>query len=261
MNGSPTGSGKRILYIEDDPAVATMVRVTLSLAGYEVVEASKGTQGLDLLYTSFPHAVLLDLRMPVLGGLGILDIIRGKSGLREVPVICLTALAEPEDIYAALYRGADAYLVKPIDFDLLKLVLAYLLEDRDRLARARELAGYDRAGDILDLLGKELDLLPKLEAMLLLAKRGVLGTSELYRFMVYRGEDLGRVLDEMVSAGMLEREGDSLRVAAPWRDRAAALARETSRSRGLELAANLVHMGVNLLDLQELGEGPLQGRN
>ena len=259
MSGEQTGAGKRILYIEDDPAVSTMVRVTLSLAGYEVVEASKGTQGLDLLYTSFPHAVLLDLRMPVLGGLGILDIIRGMSGLREVPVICLTALSEPENIFAALYRGADAYLVKPIDFDFLKLVLAYLVEDRDRLSRARELLTYGRAAEIASLLGKELDLLPKLELLLMAWRRGPEGITGRGEPLVYRGEDLEKILEEMIEARMLEREGGLLRVSAAWRDRAEALAREVSRARGLELAANLVHMGVNLLDLEELGEAPPTG--
>lgn len=256
MNGERAGTGKRILYIEDDPAVSTMVRVTLSLAGYEVMEASKGTQGLDLIYTSFPHAVLLDLRMPVLGGLGILDIIRGMSGLREVPVICLTALSEPENIFAALYRGADAYLMKPIDFDLLRLILAYLLEDRDRSLRARELLAYGRAGHIKALLGKELDLLPKLEILTLVGKRGPLEPEELETRLVYRGDDRDRVVDEMVEAGLLVSEAGRLRISPAWKERTAALVQEVSSARGLELAANLVHMGVNLLDLEELEEGP-----
>ncbi|MBC7254012.1 MAG: response regulator [Actinobacteria bacterium] len=247
MEAKGRGYGKRILCIEDDPEVSTMLRTVLSMQGYEVVEASKGTVGLDLLYRTFPHAVLLDLRMPVLSGMGILDILREKGGLREVPVVCITAVIDAASMYEALYRGADAYLFKPIDIDLLRSALAFLLEERERPARAAQLAGHGRAGEILGLLGREVDQLPKLEALLFISSRGRVDRLEPARGLVYRGEDLERLLQEMVEAGILTVEGRELAVSGAWRERARRLALLVKEHRGLELAANLVHMGVNLL--------------
>jgi len=248
--------GKRIVCIEDDPDISSMLRTVLSMQGYEVVEAAKGTAGLDLLYRTFPHAVLLDLRMPVLGGMGILEILREKSGLREVPVVCVTGAVDAASMYEALYRGADAYLFKPVDLDLLKLVLDFLLEERDRPARAAQLAGHGRAGEILGILGREVDQLPKLEALLFISSRGRAGRLELAQGMIYRGEDLERVLQEMVEAGILATEGEVLALSGAWRERARRLAALVEEHRGLELAANLVHMGVNLFGPGEAaGEG------
>lgn len=241
-----SGSGKRIVCIEDDPDVSSMLRTVLSMEGYEVVEAAKSTMGLDLLYRTFPHAVLLDLRMPVLGGMGILDILREKSGLREVPVVCITAATDATSMYEALYRGADAYLFKPIDLELLKLVLAFLLDVRERHARAVELAAHGRAGEILDSLGREVDQLSKLETLLLLFSRGRMSRKELARGLVYGGGGLDHMLEEMLGAGVLALEGEELAVSAVWRERAHRLAALVEEHRGLELAANLVHMGVNL---------------
>ncbi len=246
-----SGSGKRIVCIEDDPDISSMLRTVLSMQGYEVVEAAKSTMGLDLLYRTFPHAVLLDLRMPVLGGMGILDILREKSGLREVPVICITASTDAASMYRALYRGADAYLYKPIDLELLKLVLAFLLEPRDRSACVAELAAHGRAGEILELLGREIDQRPKLEALLSLSSGGRMARDKLARRLTYEGEDLGCMLEEMVGAGVLTAEGEELALRAAWRKKAHRLAVLVEEHRGLELAANLVQMGVNLYELHD----------
>ncbi|MDI7252131.1 MAG: response regulator, partial [Actinomycetota bacterium] len=220
----------------------------LSMEGYEVVEAAKGTMGLDLLYRTFPHAVLLDLRMPILGGMGILEILKDKSGLREVPVICVTAATDEFSMYEALYRGADAYLFKPIKIDLLKLVLRFLLEERDRPSRARELAGYGRAREFLDLVGRDVDHLPKLEALLVISSRGRIARHRLDESMVYGGGDLACILEEMVESGILVGEGEEIAVSEAWRARARRIRDLAAEHRGLELLANLVHMGINLFE-------------
>ncbi len=244
MEAKGPGYGKRILCIEDDPSVSSLIKTVLTLEGYEVLEAAKGTVGLDLLYRTFPHAVLLDLRMPVLGGLGILDILKEKSGLREVRVVCITAATDEASMYRALCRGADAYLFKPVEFEFLRLVLRYLLEERERAARARELAAFGRAAELLELMGREVDLLPKLEALLLLASGKRMSAEEMAGRMACEGADLGGALEEMVEQGILAREEGGLAVSSTWADRARSLASLVSEYRGLELAANLVHMGV-----------------
>lgn len=248
MESKGAGSGKRIVCIEDDPDVSAMIRTVLSMEGYEVVEALKGTMGLDLLYRTFPHAVLLDLRMPVLGGMGILDILKEKSGLREVPVVCITAATDAASIYEALYRGADAYLFKPIELDLLKLTLGFLLEERDRAASARELAEFGQAPDVLQAVGREVDQLPKLEIISMFSSRKRLSRQELLEKMIYEGEDLDRMIDEMAEAGVLVAEEDELVLSETWRGRASRIRNLLAERRGLELAVNLVHMGINLFE-------------
>jgi DNA-binding response OmpR family regulator len=117
----------RILLVEDDP---NDVELTLSgLAEYnlanEVVVASDGEEALDYLFRrgrfanrpgGNPAVVLLDLKLPKVGGLEVLRSMKGDENLKLVPVVILTSSREERDMVDGYKLGTNAYVVKPVDF-------------------------------------------------------------------------------------------------------------------------------------------------
>lgn len=104
----------RILIIEDEPALARALAITLHARGYETEVAVTGTAGLDLAASSHPDLILLDLGLPDLDGMEILHAVRGWS---QVPVVVLSARQTSHDKVAALDAGADDYVSKPFAMD------------------------------------------------------------------------------------------------------------------------------------------------
>jgi DNA-binding response OmpR family regulator len=104
--------GGRILIIEDDEDIVDVLRRTLRAEGYEVRTALDGPESLEMMPEFAPDLVLLDLGLPGMDGIEVCDRIRETS---EVPVLMLTARADPEDRVTGLDSGADDYLSKPFD--------------------------------------------------------------------------------------------------------------------------------------------------
>jgi diguanylate cyclase (GGDEF)-like protein len=124
--------GDRILVIDDDPDVRSVVEITLQLEGFEVDTAPGGTEGLERLAESEPDAIVLDVMMPVLDGLEVLGQIRADARYSHVPVLILTAKVRVEDRVAGLERGADDYLTKPFEpEELIARVRALVRRSRD----------------------------------------------------------------------------------------------------------------------------------
>ncbi len=105
-------AGGRVLIVEDDQDIVDVLRRTLRAEGYEVRAATDGPEALEDLDDFAPDLVVLDLGLPGMDGMEVCDRIRETS---EVPVLMLTARADPEDRVAGLDTGADDYLVKPFD--------------------------------------------------------------------------------------------------------------------------------------------------
>ena len=103
----------RILVAEDDEALRNLLVMSLEARGYQVFAATDGIQALDLFLREPIDLVLLDIMMPRMSGLDVLDEIRRRS---DVPVIMITALNRPDDVVAGLNRGADDYITKPFLF-------------------------------------------------------------------------------------------------------------------------------------------------
>src|ERR1700677_574128 len=117
----------RILIVEDDP---NDVELTLTaLADYnlanEVVVARDGQQALDYLYCRAefserppgnPAVMLLDLKLPKVGGLEVLQKVKSEDRLKLIPVVVLTSSHEEKDMMRSYSLGVNAYVVKPVDF-------------------------------------------------------------------------------------------------------------------------------------------------
>jgi CheY-like chemotaxis protein len=118
---------KRILMAEDDPRDVELMLTALAehnLAN-EVVVVDDGEEALDYLFrrgefadrpNGNPAVVLLDIKMPKVGGLAVLRAIRADAQLRNVPVVILTSSREQRDLVEGYSSGVNAYVVKPVDF-------------------------------------------------------------------------------------------------------------------------------------------------
>ena len=115
---APERSVRTVLIIEDDPDMREIERATLDCAGYHVVLAANGREGLQLLANQSPCVILLDLMMPVMDGLTVLVERRRRGLARGVPVVCVTAGGK-EMQHHALTLVASECLLKPPDFELL----------------------------------------------------------------------------------------------------------------------------------------------
>jgi two-component system response regulator MtrA len=106
----------KILVVEDDPGVSTMVGIILADAGYDSVMCDTGSQAHETFVRESPDLVLLDVMLPGLSGIEVCRLIRDTAG---TPIIMLTARDSTEDIVEGLEAGADDYLTKPFDQSVL----------------------------------------------------------------------------------------------------------------------------------------------
>ena len=125
----------RILVVDDDPKIRTVVRRGLAYEGYRVIEAASGEEGLEKVREHLPQLVVLDVMMPGIDGLEVTR--RLRAGGDDVAILMLTARDEVKDRVEGLETGADDYLVKPFNFEELLARVHALL--RRRSAPAGEL--------------------------------------------------------------------------------------------------------------------------
>ena len=105
---------RRILVVEDNPLNLKLVRDVLSFAGYDVVEAQSGEEGLRVAQQDPPDLVLMDLQLPGIDGTETLRRLRQGPLGPDVPVVAVTAFAMAEDKERASRAGFDGYVEKPI---------------------------------------------------------------------------------------------------------------------------------------------------
>ncbi len=116
---------QRILVIDDDPAVTSLLKRGLSYEGFAVELAESGETGLALARDRPPDVVILDIMMPRLNGLDVLKRLRAADP--RLPVLFLTAKDAPADQVQGLEAGADDYVVKPFTFEVLLARVRVLL--------------------------------------------------------------------------------------------------------------------------------------
>lgn len=121
-----------ILVVDDDPALQKLVVSLIHRAGMETVSAVNAHEAAAALKAEqLPDLILLDLMLPEISGIEFLKQIRGKSEYDGLPVIILSALADPEQIREGLDSGADRYLTKPyLANNLIKTVREVLAAGR-----------------------------------------------------------------------------------------------------------------------------------
>ena len=153
----------KVLVVDDEPQIRTLLKATLSRAGYAVVEAANGREALNAKSIDKPDLVLLDLGLPDRDGLELVTLLRQEP---RAALIVVSARDQTEQKVAALDLGADDYVTKPFDTEeLLARVRASL---RQRLASEAERQVVEAGAITIDLLertvrrgGDEVHLTPK----------------------------------------------------------------------------------------------------
>ena len=108
-----TGSGRKILIIEDETDVADLLTLNLRKASYKVSMATDGVTGLQKARDDRPDFIILDLMLPKMSGLEVCRILKSDSATAQMPILMLTAKAEEIDRIVGLEFGADDYVTKP----------------------------------------------------------------------------------------------------------------------------------------------------
>lgn len=152
----PTASDSpamRLLVVEDDPKIASFVVKGLKQAGYAVDHAADGEQGLDLARMTNYDAAVMDVMLPKLDGLSLVQRLRGEGW--RVPVVFLSAKATVDDRVRGLQAGGDDYLTKPFAFSELLARIQALIRRATQATEPTRL----KAGDLMmDLLARQVTL-------------------------------------------------------------------------------------------------------
>ena len=119
-----------ILIVEDNHEILENTSEILELAGYTVLTAGNGSEGLTLAISEKPDLILCDMRMPQMTGSEMLEELKKNETTKNIPFLFLTASAEKSEIQKGLDSGAFNYIVKPFDADHLVSVIA------DKIGRA-----------------------------------------------------------------------------------------------------------------------------
>ncbi|MBO9040674.1 response regulator [Curtobacterium flaccumfaciens] len=140
----------KVLIADDDAQLVRALSVTLSARGYDVVTARDGREAIDAVITERPDLVLLDLGMPRLDGIGVLEGVRAWS---QVPVLVLSGRTDSSDKVDALDAGADDYVTKPFQMDELLARLRAL--GRRRVVASEETPTIAIGPLLVDLVAKQ----------------------------------------------------------------------------------------------------------
>jgi CheY-like chemotaxis protein len=119
----PPRPGGKVLVVDDDPLSRAVVTDVLRAHGHAVVEATNGYEAVQAALQERPDLVLLDLLMPVLDGREALRILKTTRATAGIPVVMLTSLTDPEEAMLSRETGAVAYLNKPVEGDVLAMVV------------------------------------------------------------------------------------------------------------------------------------------
>ncbi|WP_374378450.1 putative bifunctional diguanylate cyclase/phosphodiesterase [Dongia sp.] len=213
------GNGITILCAEDEPELREDIIGELRDAGYSVIEAANGEDALMAITTLAPDIVLCDINMPRMTGLEVLEQVRASdSEAADVPFIFLTAYGEKSDLIRGKKLGADDYLIKPIDFDVLLTTVSSRLESVVRAKRRVVSKAQQLERDLSDYLatGSTSTSLPNAEHL-----RGVLQQKNFpdsmlvlasidayHRFTPQFGSQAAKLLLEQYLAGLGASSGD-----------------------------------------------------
>ncbi len=123
-----------LLVVDDNPDIRAFIKNTLE-DEYTIYEAENGKEGLEMAVSIIPNIILTDVVMPIMDGLELCEKIKTKTATSHIPVIMITAKSSQESELEGLQNGADDYIRKPFDIELLQLKLNNIVKQREELRR------------------------------------------------------------------------------------------------------------------------------
>lgn len=109
-------SRARVLVVDDEADIVSTVQYRLEFCEFEVITAANGKEGLEKAANEKPDLILLDISMPVMNGHKMLERLKNRPDLKDIPVIMLTAYSDAKDVAKAADLGIVDYITKPFDF-------------------------------------------------------------------------------------------------------------------------------------------------
>lgn len=120
MSTRPSETRPSILLVEDEPDTADLVKLIMEQEGYQILHAADGQDALEKVASiPLPSLVLLDIQLPHVDGIAVLETIRAIPDWRDVPVVLMTAVVDPLCIRQAVSLKVQEYLIKPFKRDTL----------------------------------------------------------------------------------------------------------------------------------------------
>lgn len=107
--------GKKILVVDDEPSIARLVKMSLSVEGYDVKTATSGFEAMEELEQDKPDLMVLDIMMPGMNGYEVCMEVKKKSHTKGIKIVFLTARGNPGDAQQGFSIGGDDYIIKPFD--------------------------------------------------------------------------------------------------------------------------------------------------
>jgi CheY-like chemotaxis protein len=139
---------ERILVVDDNPDSIAIIRSILEAFDFSVQAAESGAEALEMLKGDLPNVVLLDVMMPEMSGLDVLEQIKANPATKKLPVVLVTAKTQDEDVLAGYQYGADYYITKPCTSKQLLYAIGLVLGKAD-LTREGEEGGTGGDGKVV----------------------------------------------------------------------------------------------------------------
>ena len=124
----------KILIVDDEPNIVRTLKDRLEMNEYDVITGSNGQEGLERAIKDHPDLILLDVIMPLMDGLEMLEALRRRPECADIAVIMLTARSQTQDIARAKSCGIEDYIVKPFDLSELLEKIENVTERRNAIA-------------------------------------------------------------------------------------------------------------------------------
>ena len=119
-----------LLIVDDEEPALSMMRALLEQKRFDVTTARDGLEAMEKIQGRKPDLILLDVMMPDLDGYQLCDLLKKNPEYKNIPIIIITAKSQKKDIFWAREKGADEYLIKPVDPDALLKTIHKLLEEK-----------------------------------------------------------------------------------------------------------------------------------
>ena len=137
-------SGKKILIVDDDKINRSIFSRRLEQRGLKVFQRENGLEALDFVKSQEVDLILLDLLMPGMNGIEVLEKIKLVDGYANIPILIISGLDDPRSIVMCLRRGATDYLSKPVELSVLEIKIASALEKNILQSNLEQMALYDQ---------------------------------------------------------------------------------------------------------------------
>jgi DNA-binding response OmpR family regulator len=140
---------KKILVVDDEPSIVSLLKARLEDSQYEVITAKDGQEALDKTSQEKPDLIILDIMLPKIDGYMVASLLTSDENTRDIPIVMLTARNLAQDIKAGMESGAVSYVQKPFNSDVLLGMIPTLINRKKRKEKEkREEAGAGARDDV-----------------------------------------------------------------------------------------------------------------